>query len=64
MFERGLFSLGAPLEDAVVRLIGEKNISVGIAARSFGKNEINGELFHYGDRFDDRWHFVIGLRGR
>ena len=56
LFERGEFPVDAPLEDAVVGLVGEKNISLRVAGRPFGELEITGELFHFGAWFNDGWH--------
>ncbi len=43
--ERGKLAVHGPLHDAVVRLVGEKDIAVGVAGGSFGEFELTGELF-------------------
>ena len=38
------FAFGAPFEDAVVGLVGEEDVALGIAGGAFGEGEIPGQL--------------------
>src|SRR5205823_1704033 len=40
LHKSGQLAIGAPFENPVVRLIGEKDVALGIASRAFGKFEI------------------------
>ena len=51
--ERGEPAFDAKAEDAVVRLVGEKDVSLGVGGRSFGKLEAVGQFKKFSPRSND-----------
>ena len=53
LHERGELAVHAPLHDAVVVLVNEKNVARLVARRSFGEQKIAGEFLERGAGRDD-----------
>ena len=53
LHERGQLSVHAPFQDAIIRLVGEKNVAVRVARRAFGEFEVAGEFFKFRAGCDD-----------
>ena len=51
--ERGELAVGAPLEDAIVGLVGEVDVAFAVGRGAFGEFEIAGELFELGAGGED-----------
>src|SRR5205807_1604872 len=51
--ESGQLAVGAPLEDAVVGLVGEVDVAVGVGGGAFGELEVAGEFFQFRTGCDD-----------
>src|SRR6185437_3458715 len=58
LLEGGQFAIHAPFHDAIVRLVGEEDVSVRVATWPFSEGEAARELLDGGAWFNDRWHFV------
>ena len=58
--ERGGLAVHAPFHDAVVRLVGEKDVAAGVAGRTFGELKVAGQLFEFRAGRDD----AVGGRER
>ena len=52
MLECGKFSLNAPLHDAIIGLVGEKDIPLRITGEALGEAEVTCEFFEFGAWFD------------
>ena len=51
--KRGKFTIHTPLHDAIVRLIGEKDVALLVARRAFGEFEIARKFLQLRARSDD-----------
>jgi hypothetical protein len=64
LHERGHLLIGAPLHDAVVGLVSEKDVSVCITRGALGKAEALVDSHEFGIRCGYSLHVIGRLRGR
>ena len=51
--ERGELAIHVPFHDAIIRLVGKKDVAIGVARRTFGELKMSGQLFEFRTRRDD-----------